>query len=108
MNIGELTERVQFVQVATVTQARNGNLEGTEEPLYECWARVWPMTGYKRLMAEQLVSGNPYEIVIRYPQSVNITPDMNIIWRGKRMTINSLVPEKSAWYKLIITAVSQN
>ncbi len=108
MRISEMNERIEFVQVPDYSQATNGDLSGAEVVLFSCWAKVSPLRGMRRMQAEQIQSGAPYEITTRYSTVLENTADYVIKWNNRRLKVQGIpVVEDAKWKKIIINAYQQ-
>ena len=67
-----------------------GTLPGEWQPYYTTEAHVQPLSGYKRIVAQQ--NQTPVTMRVYYPYSDTvIKPDMRMLWvdRGKTLSIES-------------------
>ncbi len=85
--IDDLTERVAIVYQTTVINSRGNVIRNEDTERCEVWAKVLPLTARNTLGGTERESEITYRVIIRY--RTDVLPNDEIIWRGKRLTLQS-------------------
>lgn len=84
---GQLDQRVTFQRLAQVADGLGGYTQSWSD-LFTCWAKVEPLRGSERLMAEQLEDPRDYRVTVRRSSdSAGVTAADRVSWRGAAMNI---------------------
>lgn len=82
--IGRLDQRVT-IQTRTRTSDGGGGHALGWTNLATVWAKVAPLSGRERAMAEQLEAPRTYRVTIR--RRGDVTADCRLLWNGQAMNI---------------------
>jgi len=85
-----LRERITIFQY-NLTQGDAGEQVETREDIKETWADVDPMTEKRALEYGQVLGNRNYFIYLRVESIPNLNNEMLIEWRGRILTINSVL-----------------
>jgi SPP1 family predicted phage head-tail adaptor len=84
---GSLDERVTFERVSRVSDGGGGGVESWAT-LYECWAKVTPLSGRERDNAAQTQAPRNYRVTVRVSaETLAVTEADRVMWRGAAMDI---------------------
>lgn len=96
---GDLNERIN-IQSATVTLTADYNEESLAWPAdgvgTTVWAQVKPRPGREPILADRPVMVVGYEIVIR--SGTTVTNQQRVQWRGKNLSIETVVPNPAVGF----------
>ena len=99
---GELNERIT-IQAATVTLGTDFNEEILTWPAdgtgTTVWAKVTPRGSREPILADRPVMVVGYEIVIR--SGTTVTNANRVQWRGKNLSVESVVPNAAAGFMML-------
>ncbi len=97
----ELREKV-IIRSMTETRGADGSVIETPATFATVWARIIPLSGNENFVAQGIDASVVYDIWTRY--IAGVTPQMNILWGSRTLTIQSVrnYDERRRW--LVIAA----
>lgn len=87
MSLDDLTERISVVYFEATRDERGDIVRGAENVRCMIWAKVLPLNGKINEAAPERLNTVTYRVTIRY--RVDIKPDDEILWRGRRFKITA-------------------
>lgn len=89
--IGSMREQVTIKQFTTTTSTATGEQTDTWADLATVWAKVEPLMGRERYLAQAIDATLTYRVAMRYRSG--LTPKMRIVWASKTLEIHSVSNE---------------
>lgn len=91
MNPGELRHRIEIFG-KTKSENELGETVHSFSKKKSIWAAIIPQTGkLQAQQAETVLSNTTHKIICRYGAGKDVTPDMYIMFRGKRFNIRYIL-----------------
>lgn len=90
MRSGKLRNRVT-VKSYTLAPDGAGGSTPTPTDALETWASIVPIKGQRLLQYSQIVQGTWYDIVMRFRDDTPIVKDFTLDYKGRPITIHSVI-----------------
>lgn len=87
-SIGQFNRRLHAEKLSTVQDAGGGEVE-TWTPVYETFACVEPLSSRRELRQHQTVTGNAYQVQMRFTPSHEVSKDIRFKYEGRILIIDS-------------------
>lgn len=98
----DFKERISFIVSTLISDGQGGTEPGEPETILTTNAKVTPLTSSRKLEANQQALNQVYEVVIWKREGFEPTKSMTLVYRGRTMTINSVVDEfEKHWYHVM-------
>ncbi|BER92691.1 phage head closure protein [Atrimonas thermophila] len=106
MRIGELRHRVTIQRLNRVPDGMGGYEEQWQD-VVSLWAKVEPLKGRERFVAQQAQSEVTHRITTRYYSGIE--PQMRVVYRNRNFDIEVVinVDEKNEWLELQCVEVQE-
>jgi SPP1 family predicted phage head-tail adaptor len=102
--VSEYRERVTFTRTVQEQNALTGDMNPTTTTVVTTWAKVRPLKGIRGFEVGQLLTGKPFLIYIRGRKDEVIDEKLQILWKGQKLTIQSVNPTDAFGDELEILA----
>lgn len=91
MKIGKLKHRIEVWGQQKVINTLE-EVDYINAKTKDIWAQIVPQTGnMQRAQADTILSSCTHKIIVRYMSGKDITPDMWLVYRGKRFDIRYIL-----------------
>ena len=91
MRIGKLRQRVLIARFLTTHPDGAGGTLPEKKDVGETWANITPMRGARLFEYNKIVQATWYDVTLRFRESVPFTKDLAIEYRGRFLTIHSVL-----------------
>jgi len=106
MDAGELRHRIEIQEPTGTTGKALNNPKEAWKTFAKRWAKVEPLSGTEGVTADQQSADVTYEVTIRGGGPA-ITPQHQIVWKGKTLSIESVIDKLGRGIWTIIRCVEQ-
>lgn len=106
MKIGELRHRITIQQLSRIPDDMGGYEEQWQD-VVSLWAKIEPLRGRERFVAQQAQSEVTHRVITRYYSGIK--PQMRVVYGSRSFDIEAVinVDEKNEWLELQCVEVQE-